>query len=332
MAGYKLKGRRPLFGLAVALVLVWGLVAVLKLSTGRDLSIEKSDFRTKMDLAHRMKQGMVLLRKALDENGVAFDPFSDPNRTGFIGEELTPLTTTLGSLVSKRTTTNPDVAPLIHTLLLKAGVGEGDVVAVAASGSFPALIFATMMAVEAVGAKPLVVVSVGSSTWGANRPNWTWLDMERLFHRSGLVKNRSRFVTPGGPDDQGSNLFEESKGLFLEAARRNGIPKLESKSLEEAIERRMAIYTAERPALFVNIGGSHPSLGGCPHGHLYPPGLIEKKISCSHSERGLIVRFQERGIPVVNLLDIPALAVAHGIAVDPVPLPKPGQSPVYFSK
>ena len=50
------------------------------------------------------------------EGGV--DVTRDPNRTGLIGPELGELTTSVGHLEAKRTTTNPDMAGLIVHLLV----------------------------------------------------------------------------------------------------------------------------------------------------------------------------------------------------------------------
>ena len=58
------------------------------------------------------------------------NPF-DPMKTGLIGLESSPLTTTLGQLEAKRTTTNPALAALLVRLLRQAGVKKGS-----ASGSW----------------------------------------------------------------------------------------------------------------------------------------------------------------------------------------------------
>ena len=79
--------------------------------------------------------------------GVAIDPEADPNGTGLVGLETSPITTSLGNLGAKRTTTNPNFAGPVAALLAEAGVRSGDTIAVGASGSFPALIIALTSAV-----------------------------------------------------------------------------------------------------------------------------------------------------------------------------------------
>lgn len=70
-----------------------------------------------------------------------------------IGEEYTPLTTTLGSIEAKISSANPHFAAPIVRLLRQAGVDSGNVVAMGFSGSFPALCIAAITRTEALGAR-----------------------------------------------------------------------------------------------------------------------------------------------------------------------------------
>ena len=107
-----------------------------------------------------------------DAKGIRLDPEADPNGTGLIGLERSPITTSLGSLEAKRTAANPNFAGLVAALLRAAGVRAGDAVAVGASSSFPAFIIAALSAAEAMDVEPIVISSLGSSEWGANIPEF----------------------------------------------------------------------------------------------------------------------------------------------------------------
>src|SRR5204862_5165026 len=52
-----------------------------------------------------------------EARGLLQPPSVDPNRTGMIGAEFTNITTTLGDIASKRTTTNPDFAAALVRLI-----------------------------------------------------------------------------------------------------------------------------------------------------------------------------------------------------------------------
>jgi poly-gamma-glutamate system protein len=63
-----------------------------------------------------MEQAIQAIRDRREKAGARFDPGIDPNRTGLIGPEYTPLTTTVGELEAKRSTTNPNIAGYIVRL------------------------------------------------------------------------------------------------------------------------------------------------------------------------------------------------------------------------
>jgi len=60
----------------------------------------------------------------------------DPNRTGMVGQEYTPMTTSIGTLSNKRTATSPDFAAALAKRMAELGVGKGDKVMIIQSGSF----------------------------------------------------------------------------------------------------------------------------------------------------------------------------------------------------
>lgn len=290
-------------------------------------------YETKVRAARKMKEGIELLSRAIREDDQdSIDSMNDPNQTGLIGIEYSQITTTLGSLVSKRTSTNPNFAALIIDLLLKGGVTAGDQVAIGASASFPALNLAAILAIESIGAEPVLISSLGSSSWGANRINWTWLDLERFFHQNEIIQHRSIAVSLGGGNDQGEGFWDDGLKLAYMALERDQVTYLKTANLMDSIQKRMALYMKYDPVLFVNIGGAHSNLGNCSHADQIPSGLIDQIIPCFDPERGLILRFLEEGIPVVNLLSIRDLAVKYGLPIDPIPLPESGYSKVYYYK
>lgn len=112
-----------------------------------------------------------------------------------IGPEYSLITTTLAPKEAKQLSTHTDFAAVCVEWLLQAGVRKGNQIAVNLSGSFPALNIAVLSAVKAVGAEPVITSSVGASTWGANDPRFTWLDMEKdcrrlVFLPGGLSRHR----------------------------------------------------------------------------------------------------------------------------------------------
>ncbi|MBI5692470.1 MAG: poly-gamma-glutamate system protein [Verrucomicrobia bacterium] len=280
----------------------------------------------RVEAARTMARGIEVLREERIRRAGPIDARNDPNRTALIGKAYTDLTTTLGDLEAKRTSTNPNLAGLVAELLQQAGARPGDPVAVACSGSFPALNLAVFAAVQALELQPTIISSVGASSFGANEPGWTWLDLEQVLAERGVLRHRSDWVALGGIVDEGGGL--DGTGLLEGAAaiRRSGRPVLEEggrKSLVADVRRRLELLGAgeRRPRVFVNVGGGLTSLGGVSEGAMFPPGLIRRALAPPDPRDGVIARMLEAGIPVVHLLDLRRLARAHGLPWDPMPLP-----------
>lgn len=274
------------------------------------------------------------IRDRVTELGIPMDPRNDPNQTGLIGEQFTPITTDRGVLKAKLTVTNPNFAAAVVDMLKRARVRRGDQVAIGLTGSMPGLNVAALSACEALGLKPIVVTSVGSSMWGANRPELTWLDMEKILVDHGILHTRSVAASLGGGSDDGRGLSPEGRKLLRDAIDRNGVEFLDLPDLESNIQKRMEIYARfeeKRPiAAYINVGGGLASLGGTQNARLIPPGLTTELRERNYPVRGVINRFAERGIPVIQLLSVDDLARHYDLPEAPVPLPPIGEGTLFF--
>lgn len=255
------------------------------------------------------------------ENSTLVD---DPLIAAMLGLPTSPITTDAGSLTAKQTSTNPNFAALMVDFLRDAGVERGDVVAVAYTGSFPALDIATIAATEAIGAEPVIVSSVGASTWGANDPEFTVLDIESVLADKGIIQHRSIAASVGG-DFRVNPLSSEARALAEAAIKRNDVIFLNSAKLSESIQQRIAVYDDQangRPIkAFVNVGGSLTSTGGAE----FDPGLT---IGSAHGDveaQGLLYYMQQRKVPVINLADVKQLAKQYKFTVSPTVMPPVGE-------
>jgi poly-gamma-glutamate system protein len=275
-----------------------------------------------------MARATSALRDCRESRGLPVDPASDPNRTGLIGAERSPITTSLGSLEAKRTTTNPDFAALVVSLFHEAGVRRGDAVAVGASSSFPALIVATLSAAEAMGIEPLIISSLGASEYGANLPGFHWIDMEDCLRAAGVLDVRPVARAVGGEGDVGLDMSAEGRGLLVSRIRDGAVPFLEEPDLERNVSARMALYKAgagTKPIkAFVNIGGSSANIGRDAAVLKLKPGLCRGLFVPPPAARGVIQAMAAAGVPVIHLLNIKGLCERYGLPWDPRPLPEPG--------
>jgi poly-gamma-glutamate system protein len=267
--------------------------------------------------ANRTEKAFAVVDSVKRDGGYAFPPDSQLPWRALLGEEYTAMTTTLGSRVAKEVSTNPAWASVMVRLLSGAGVVEGDTVAVLISASFPALGVAALAAVYELGATPLIMSSLGASSYGANVRGSTWLDWESWIRYAGVMNIRSRLVTAGGEQDAALGLPEEGRAWLREAARRNGVEVKRYASLAEAIAARMNLLDTGRLRAVVNIGGGHASMGGCSHAASLPVGLWKDASICDCPDRGVLTRSAQQGVEVIHLLQIRKLASMYGLDFEP---------------
>jgi poly-gamma-glutamate system protein len=248
---------------------------------------------------------------------VPFPADSSVRWRALLGQDYTPMTTTLGSLAAKEVATNPAWAGVVARSLIDTGVAVGDTVGVMASGSFPSLALATIAAVEAIGAEPLVMVSLGASSYGANVREATLLDILRWARESGMIRSTPELVTTGGEEDCGRDLDEEGHAWMRAAAQRNGCRLEVAPSLAEAVSRRTARLRRAAPGAVVNIGGSQVALGSCAHAPVLPVGAWSGAPRCECPEGGVLVRLAREGVSIMHLLDIRSLAARYGLDYEP---------------
>jgi len=256
----------------------------------------------------------------------------DPAIAAMLGLPTSLITTDAGSLRAKTTSTNPNFAAVVVEFLRDAGVAEGDAVAVAYTGSFPALNIATVAALEALGAEPIIVSSVGASTWGANDPEFTFLDMESVLLEQGIIEHRSIAASVGG-DFRVHPLSPEARTLAQLAVDRNQVSFLSADKLQDSIQQRLQTYDEQaggRPiAAFVNVGGGLSSIGKGENQPLFNPGLTIGPEAGDIEAEGLLFYMRDRGVPVINLVDILSLARKHRLSINPSTLPPLGEGAIW---
>lgn len=253
-------------------------------------------------------------------NGLIADTAA-ARRDALLGDEVTPLVTTLGSLEAKRLTLSPRWAAVITEQLVAHGVGRDSLVAASFSGSFPALNLAVSAACEAIGARLVAVSSVTASTFGANQPGFTWPEIEIRLGEAGILRPASIAISAGGSGDRALDLEDDARrtarAIAARTARRLDAALLEPDTLTDAVEQRLARFDrarAGRPiAAFVNVGGTEAGMGNSTailkiQSGWVPPGAFD-----ASPARGLVARMAERGVPVLHLLNIRELAARWGL-------------------
>ena len=319
--------------LSLAALAVVGLVLFAVAERSKS-PVMQPHFATKMEAATRTKIAMEAIRGARLGTGGPIDVVNDPNETGLIGHEYSLITTDRGSHAQKLRALDPNIAGVLVHLLKRARVGDGDLVAVGYTGAFPLMNAAALIAVEAVGATPVPITSVGASMWGANDPGLTWLDMEKILLDEGVISHASVAASRGGSDDRGRGLSPEGRHLIDEAIARSGAVAIDEPTLDQSIERRMEIYGelagGRDYACYLNVGGGLASIGSTQVGKLLRPGLTRRMEARNFPRRGALVRMGLRGVPVIHVPRADELIERYGLAGESTPVPEIGTGGVFY--
>jgi poly-gamma-glutamate system protein len=283
-----------------------------------------------------MKEATEDVKGCREAKSVPVDRQADVNLTGLIGLELSSITTSLGNLEAKRTTTNPNFAGLIVFLLNEAGVKKGDTIAIGASSSFPALIIASFCAAKTMELRPLLICSLGASQWGANNPDFHWLDILNCLSEARVVDVKPVALSLGGEGDAGKDMSPEGRSLLIQEAEESRIAFLDELDLKKNVQERLRLFGVttgvNQIKAFVNIGGGYANMGTDSEILHVKPGLAGFRRLPPPERRGVIFEMATRKIPVIHLLYIKGLCERYGLPWDPRPLPQPGEGAIYARK
>lgn len=320
----------------------WHLIALTALSLVAFAAAERSTHREprpryeqKLHAAETALLAQRVIRDEFEKRGENVDGTNDPWRTGLIGLEHTPITSDRGVLTAKILATNPNAAAAFVDILARARVKKGDRIAIGMTGSMPGWDIAILAACKAMELTPVIITSVGASDWGANRPDLTWLDMERILRTRRVFDYKSVAASLGGGGDRGRGLSPEGRELLREAIERNNVVMLSGPTLDKIIRERMRIYAAydggERYAAYVNIGGGVASVGGAYNNRLIPPGYSHRLAPANYPVRAVINRMSSKGIPVINLTSVRVISSRYHLPDLVTPdAPAVGEGKLYF--
>lgn len=290
---------------------------------------DKEHYSLMYNASERTKKAFDAVKEEKQAKGLPILRLDDPNETGLIGDEYTEITTTLGNLEAKRSTTNPNISAMITDMLVQCGVKSGDTVAVNLSSSFPAVNLAVLCALDAMEVKGIVISSVGASTYGGNIPDFTYLDMEHFLYSNGYITNHSTYFSMGGINDQGKEMPEELKESIKLRIMGHGLEFLNYDDLTENTAARLVLYQKQGAvSCFINAGGNSLSFGDGDEMVGAKNGIILPGVSTRKSG-GLVPAFLKENVPVIHLLNMKGLLPAYGLPIDPMPIPPVGAGGVY---
>lgn len=289
-------------------------------------------YEVKIAAAEEMQNALNVIYNHRLAKGVIAEELGDPLAISLIGQQYSLTTTDVGLLSSKLTVVNPNFAAALVEMLKQAGVKPGDKIAVCATGSFPGLNLALYSACKVLEIEPVQITSLGASSWGANEPDFTWLDIETLLNDKEVFSFKSKAASIGGGSDIGIGLSQMGRQTLRDAAQRNGVVLIEESDLQTSISRRMELLgNVEQYKAFVNIGGGIAALGHPANGDLINPGFNQHLVPKNYPGIGVVNLFGNK-IPVIHLLNIDRLRRYYDLPLAPNPLPQVGVGKVFFEE
>lgn len=249
--------------------------------------------------------------------------------SGMIGAEYTGITTTLGPLESKRTSAHPAFSGVIYLLIEELGLKPGAKIAFNLSGSFPALNIQAIITAELMGYEPVILSSLGASTYGANQPEMTYPHMEAILFERGLIRHRSGFVSPGGHRDIGTGMAPGLLDPILNSLEDRGYHIFREKDYKQNLETRLKYYRGCRA--LINVGGNYVSQTGADIGYRMDYGFIPAGRQYNYESAGLIGAFLASGRDVINFLNIKSLALRYNLPIDADGPYRIGSGGVYYA-
>ncbi|MCB9654257.1 MAG: poly-gamma-glutamate system protein [Deltaproteobacteria bacterium] len=266
--------------------------------------------------------------------GIAINPEADPAQSGMIGALVTPVTTNAGSLIAKQTSVNPNFAAVVVSYLREIGLGEGDLVGIGYSGSFPALNVAVLAAVETLKLRPIIIASASSSQWGANEPNFLWIDMEKLLFDKKIFHHRAIAASVGGIEDKGLGMSKRGQRIIEDRILAQDMRLINPIDFDDSIEQRMRIYRQEAGAdpirAYINVGGGSTSVGRKIGKKMFTPGVNLKTPTASYPIDSVMGRFVREGVPVIHLSYVQKLAQHYAFPTPPLVMPNVGEGHVFY--
>jgi poly-gamma-glutamate system protein len=293
--------------------------------------VPQDNYEKKLEAAELSKKAFHVLKRQRLKLGLKINKKHDPSKSGLIGRKESKITSDHGVLRSKQISVNPNLAALILQWMIDLKLKEGDYVAVGMTGSFPAIDTSTLAALSVLKLKPILIVSAAASQWGANLPDYSWLDMLNTLNQAKVLDIKPIAASLGSNQDLGSNLEPGGVKTLLDTIKRYNIPLIKepvvSLSINERLKRYKEAANGGHIKAYINIGGGIASIGKhfaksdlskeekavILKNHLKTGVNLQLPISLANSN-SVAIRFLKQGIPVINIKDIALIAEHYNLS------------------
>ena len=304
---------RVLFSIAIL-----NLALVYIAATSKEY-IPKAGLEQKLKATEIMENSLELLYST--SNNIKSE---DIYESGVLGVESSSITTIFDSedkkmKNSKIACTHPNFAALVVEMFQEAQLTKNDKIAISMTGSLPGANIAVLSACKSMDLNPVIISSVGSSAWGANEEDFSWLDIEKILYENEIFDMLSVASSIGGENDLGDNLSDKGIEAIENIIASKNVEFINNKNLMESVSKKIEIYNSKDSnyKAFVNIGGGSASLGyglgkdSIKVGVIYP--IEKKQIYYDGFENSIAKYFLDNDVTFINIKSINLLAKNVGL-------------------
>jgi len=192
-----------------------------------------------------------------------------------------------------------------------------------------------LAAAEIMQLKVIAINSVAASNYGANIPDLSWPDMNRILNEKEIISTHSVAASLGGRNDIGRGLKNEGIEVIKEIITRNKLELIHIKTKPENLKRRMEIYYKyagnNNIKAYINVGGGFISVGGYRSKKFFKPGLNKAMLKPAVGFDSLMVRFAKKSVPVIHIRHLRKLCQSSKMPCELNEIPAPGQGVIFGS-
>jgi poly-gamma-glutamate system protein len=277
---------------------------------------KKSYYEDKITAAKLSQKIFDSIKSERIKRGIKINQDIDPNNTGLLGYASSLITTDYGSLRAKRYSVNPNFAAMFVEHFKQLKLKEGDTIAVAMTGSYPALNISALSAIKTLKLRPLIILSAGASNYGANITQFSWVDIYKFLLQQKYFDYIPLAVSIGGNYDRGFALSKKSVEVLKNTISKAGFKLLYPKHFTDSINSRIKLYLEasnnELIKAYLNVGGNAASIGihkikGSTSKVIpksFPIGITKHLPVNQAAVESVAVSFIKSNTPVINIRDI----------------------------
>lgn len=180
---------------------------------------------------------------------------------------------------------------------------------------------------------PIIIVSGSASQWGANLPEFGWLDMARELRSARVFDIKAEAATLGGIGDRGIGIDEAGLAAIRQSAERAEVELIVPDNYAAAVAERIRIYRegagGEPITALINVGGGIATTGPNAIDHYFGAGLLRSASSRAFRVPSVIGHFLREEVPVINFSGIRRLATRYDLPYPPAQDQSVGAGGVY---